>query len=33
VIDSNDFAKALKRIDNETSDYYMIGYTRRIGIL
>jgi len=26
VIDSNDFAKALKRIDNETSDYYMIGY-------
>jgi VWFA-related protein len=26
VVNSNDFAKALKRIDNETSDYYMIGY-------
>ena len=26
AINTNDFAKALKRIDNETSDYYVIGY-------
>jgi VWFA-related protein len=26
VINQNDFDKALKRIDNETSDYYVIGY-------
>jgi VWFA-related protein len=26
VINSNDFSKALKRIDAETSDYYVIGY-------
>lgn len=27
VVNQNDFDKALKRIDNETSDYYIIGYT------
>jgi VWFA-related protein len=26
VVNSNDFDKALKRIDNETSDYYVLGY-------
>lgn len=26
VVNQNDFEKALKRIDNETSDYYVIGY-------
>ena len=26
VVNQNDFSKALKRIDNETSDYYVIGY-------
>ena len=26
VINSNDFTKALKRIDAETSDYYVVGY-------
>ena len=26
VINSNDFTKALKRIDQETSDYYVVGY-------
>ena len=26
VINQNDFAKALKRIDAETSDYYVLGY-------
>jgi VWFA-related protein len=26
VVNQNDFNKALKRIDNETSDYYVIGY-------
>ena len=26
VVNQNDFTKALKRIDNETSDYYVIGY-------
>jgi VWFA-related protein len=26
VVNQNDFDKALKRIDNETSDYYVIGY-------
>ena len=26
VVNVNDFEKALKRIDNETSDYYVIGY-------
>jgi VWFA-related protein len=26
VINQNDFDKALKRIDNETSDYYVVGY-------
>jgi len=26
VVNQNDFEKALKRIDAETSDYYMIGY-------
>jgi len=26
VVNQNDFDKALKRIDAETSDYYMIGY-------
>jgi VWFA-related protein len=26
VVNQNDFDKALKRIDGETSDYYMIGY-------
>lgn len=26
VINSNDFAKALKKIDAETSDYYVLGY-------
>jgi VWFA-related protein len=26
VVNSNDFDKALKRIDAETSDYYMVGY-------
>ena len=28
VVNQNDFTKALKRIDNETSDYYVIGYSR-----
>ena len=26
VVNSNDFDKALKRIDAETSDYYVLGY-------
>ena len=26
VVNQNDFDKALKRIDNETSDYYLVGY-------
>jgi VWFA-related protein len=26
VVNQNDFEKALKRIDNETSDYYVVGY-------
>jgi VWFA-related protein len=26
VVNQNDFEKALKRIDNETSDYYVLGY-------
>ncbi len=26
VVNSNDFDKALKRIDGETSDYYVLGY-------
>ena len=26
VVNQNDFDKALKRIDNETSDYYILGY-------
>jgi VWFA-related protein len=26
VVNQNDFSKALKRIDNETSDYYVLGY-------
>jgi VWFA-related protein len=26
VVNQNDFNKALKRIDNETSDYYVLGY-------
>jgi VWFA-related protein len=26
IVNQNDFKKALKRIDNETSDYYMLGY-------
>jgi VWFA-related protein len=26
VVNQNDFRKALQRIDNETSDYYMLGY-------
>jgi hypothetical protein len=26
VVNQNDFSKALKRIDAETSDYYVIGY-------
>jgi VWFA-related protein len=26
VVNMNDFDKALKRIDNETSDYYVLGY-------
>jgi hypothetical protein len=26
VINQNDFDKALKRIDSETSDYYVLGY-------
>ena len=26
VVNTNDFDKALKRIDNETSDYYVLGY-------
>ena len=28
VVNQNDFDKALKRIDNETSDYYVLGYYR-----
>ena len=27
VVNQNDFDKALKRIDNETSDYYVVGYS------
>ena len=27
VVNQNDFSRALKRIDAETSDYYMLGYT------
>jgi VWFA-related protein len=27
AVNQNDFDKALKRIDAETSDYYMLGYT------
>ena len=27
VVNQNDFSKGLKRIDAETSDYYMLGYT------
>jgi hypothetical protein len=26
VINQNDFSRALQRIDNETSDYYVLGY-------
>jgi VWFA-related protein len=26
IVNQNDFTKALKRIDNETSDYYVLGY-------
>jgi VWFA-related protein len=26
AVNQNDFTKALKRIDNETSDYYVVGY-------
>ena len=26
VVNQNDFDRALKRIDNETSDYYVLGY-------
>jgi VWFA-related protein len=26
VVNQNDFSKALKKIDNETSDYYVLGY-------
>lgn len=26
VVNMNDFDKGLKRIDNETSDYYVLGY-------
>jgi VWFA-related protein len=26
IVNQNDFSKGLKRIDNETSDYYVIGY-------
>src|SRR5207248_4098641 len=26
VVNQNDFSKALKRIDGETSDYYVLGY-------
>jgi hypothetical protein len=26
VVNQNDFDKALKRIDQETSDYYVLGY-------
>ena len=26
IVNQNDFDKALKRIDNETSDYYVLGY-------
>jgi VWFA-related protein len=26
VVNQNDFTKAIKRIDNETSDYYVVGY-------
>ena len=26
VVNQNDFTKALKRIDQETSDYYVVGY-------
>jgi hypothetical protein len=26
VVNQNDFSKALKRIDAETSDYYVLGY-------
>jgi VWFA-related protein len=26
VVNQNDFSRALKRIDNETSDYYVLGY-------
>lgn len=29
VVNTNDFDKALKRIDNETSDYYVLGYYSR----
>ena len=28
VVNQNDFDKALKRIDAETSDYYVLGTTR-----
>ncbi len=27
VVNQNDFDKALKRIDAETSDYYVLGYS------
>ena len=27
VVNTNDFAKAMQRIDAETSDYYMLGYS------
>lgn len=27
LVESNDFEKGLRRIDAETSDFYMIGYT------
>jgi len=31
VVNQNDFAKALKRIDAETSDYYVLGYYSKNG--
>ena len=29
VVNQNDFERALKRIDNETSDYYVLGYVSK----
>jgi len=31
VVNQNDFSKALKRIDAETSDYYVLGYYSKNG--